>query len=62
VLMFCIVIIHGAEYRILEIKQYFVHLFISVVHATNMEFFNAVHMSAFWDYLYYFVCVLYASV
>jgi hypothetical protein len=62
-LIFCLVIkpIHGAEYRILEIKQYFVHLFILLVHVPNMEFFKAVHMSAFWGYLYYFLCVLYVS-
>jgi hypothetical protein len=45
VLMFCMVILYGFKYRILEIEQYFVHLFILLVHAVNMEFFMAVHMS-----------------
>jgi hypothetical protein len=47
VLMFCIAIIRGVEYRILEIKQYFVHLFILLVRAINMEFFKAVYLSTF---------------
>jgi hypothetical protein len=49
VLMFCIVIICGVEYRIFENKQYFVHLFILLVRAINMEFFKAAHVSAFWS-------------
>lgn len=61
-LMFCIGIIYDVEYSILEIKQYFVHLFNSLACAINMEFFKAVDMSAFLDYLYYFHCVLYVSV
>jgi hypothetical protein len=57
VLLFYIVIIYGVEYRILEIKQYFFHLFILLVRAINIEILKAVHMSAFWGYLYYFHCV-----
>jgi hypothetical protein len=33
----CIVIIHGVEYRILEIKQYFVHLLILLMCAININ-------------------------
>jgi hypothetical protein len=40
VLMFCILIIYGVVYRILEIKQHFVYLFIVVMGAINMEFFK----------------------
>jgi hypothetical protein len=48
--------------RDFQIKQYFVHLFILLMHAINMKIFKDVHMSAFWGYLYYFLCILYASV
>jgi hypothetical protein len=39
-LLFCILIISDVEYRILEMKQYFVHFFILLVRAINMEFFK----------------------
>jgi hypothetical protein len=48
VLMFCIVIICGVEYTILEMKQYFIHLFILLVCTKNMDSFKSIHMSAFW--------------
>jgi hypothetical protein len=57
VLMFCIVVTYGAEYRILQIKQYFVHLFILLARAIYMEFFKAVYISPFLGYLYIFHCV-----
>jgi hypothetical protein len=59
VLLFCVVVINGVKYRVLEVKWYFVHVFILLMCATNMEFFKAVHMSSFLVYLY---CVLYDSV
>jgi hypothetical protein len=52
VLIFCIAIIYGVEYRILEIKRYFVHLFILFVRAINIKNFKAVHTHAFfWLFL-----------
>jgi hypothetical protein len=60
VLLFCIVIIHDVEYRVLEVKQYFFHLFILLV--LNVEIFQAVHVSTFSGYLYDLHCVLYFSV
>jgi hypothetical protein len=46
VLIFCIFIIHGVEFRILEVKQYFVNLFI-LLHAINIDFIKAVNMSVY---------------
>jgi hypothetical protein len=62
VLMFCIFIVHDIEYRILQMKQYFVHLFILLLRAINMEYFKALNMSTVLGYLFYFHCVLYGSV
>jgi hypothetical protein len=45
-LLFCVIIINGVEYRVLEVKQYFVHLFI-LMFSINIEFFKTVHMSSF---------------
>jgi hypothetical protein len=47
----CVNVLYGDyiwyRIRILEIKQYFVHLFILLVRAINMEFFKAIHSSVF---------------
>lgn len=63
VLIFSTVIIYGVEYRILEIKQYFVPLFILLVSVLNMEFFQGCsYISASLCYFYYFRCVMFVSV
>jgi hypothetical protein len=60
--LFRIVIIYGVEYRILEVNQYSINLFILLVGAINVVFFKDVHMFAFLGYLYHFLCVLYVFI
>lgn len=59
-LFFCIVITYDVEYRILKIKQLFVHLFVLLVRAIYTEFLKAIHVYLL-SYLYYFHCVPYVS-
>jgi hypothetical protein len=62
VLIFCMVVICGVEYRILYIRQCFVHLFILLVRTINMRFSKSVRMTASLGYLYYIYCALYVSI
>jgi hypothetical protein len=57
VLIFCIMIILGVEYRNFDIKEYFVYVYILLMRAIYMEFFKDVDISDFLGYLYLFLCV-----
>jgi hypothetical protein len=48
VLIFCIVVIYGVDYRILEVKKYFVHLFILWLCAINTDFSSFFTCVPFW--------------
>jgi hypothetical protein len=41
VLLFRIVIMYDVKYRVLKVKQYFFYLFILLVRAVDVEFFQA---------------------
>jgi hypothetical protein len=61
-LLLCnIIVIYCLKYRIVEIKEYFVYVFILFLFIKDVIFLYVIHMFTLSSYLYYFHCVLHIS-